>query len=200
MSTLTPEQEQAMAVFKGNLHLPDGGFHRLILDLCIEFQLPFQTVRAVLKKSQVAIEKKIRHEFENVSEETLTKKNWINIIKLSLATMAKNNLPVMDCLTNNPYYIKAQNAAEHPFLNETDRETLLANLSQAYEMEVFKPLSEMLYTSDLYWHLSDDLVEMTEERRCLFHQYTQHQEAMTHLSKLYQDAESRALGQNEKRS
>lgn len=198
MSTLTPEQEQAIAVFKSNLHLPDGGFHRLILNLCIEFQLPFQKVRAVLKKSQLIIENKIRHEFENVDEDTLTKENWLNIIKRTLTIMANDNQPLMDVLANNPYYIKALESIKHPITSDQDRESILADLCQAYEMEVYKSLSEMLYTSDLYWHLSDDLAEMTEERRNLFKDYTQHTEAMNHLSELYLTTVSLTLAKDEK--
>ena len=50
MTHLTEQQEAAMATFKENLHLPNGGFHKLIIELSKEFQLPFQKVRTVLKK------------------------------------------------------------------------------------------------------------------------------------------------------
>lgn len=52
MTNLTEQQEAAMATFKENLHLPNGGFHKLIIELSKEYQLPFQKVRAVLKKAQ----------------------------------------------------------------------------------------------------------------------------------------------------
>lgn len=186
MSKFTQEQEHAITLFKGNLHLPDGGFHRLILALCIEFQLPFQKVRAVLKKSQVFVEHKIVNEFESVDENTLTKENWLNIIRQTLSSLSRDNKPIMESLVNNIHYIKAVDDANKPIESEHDREMIIAALSQAYEAEVYKSLSAMLYTSDLYWLLSDELVEMDEVRCQPFQDYPQHVEAIIHLSKLLQ--------------
>ena len=52
MSNLTSKQEAALATFKENLHLPNGGFHTLITELGKEYQLPFQKVRSVVKQTQ----------------------------------------------------------------------------------------------------------------------------------------------------
>lgn len=193
MSNLTQEQEHAITLFKGNLHLPDGGFHRLILALCIEFQLPFQKVRAVLKESQVFVEHKIINEFESVDENTLTKANWLSIIKQTLSSLSKDNKPIMESLVNNLHYIKAVDNANKPIGSEYDREMIIADLSQAYETEVYKTLSAMLYTSDLYWLLSNELIEMDNVRCQPFQDYPQHIEAIMHLTTLLQRVASLSL-------
>jgi len=181
MRPLSSEQENAIAILKSNLHLPEGGFHRLILDLCIEFQLPFQKVRSVLKKSQTTIERKIRDDFETMNEHELTQENWLTLIKHSLVSLAKNNKPIMETLTNNGFYIKTMNMLQQDNISEDDCKNALADLSQAYQSDVYKPLSAMLYTSDLYWYLSTELTEMTDERCQKFHRYPQHMEAIAHL-------------------
>ena len=66
MTNLTEQQEAAMATFKENLHLPNGGFHKLIIELSKEYQLPFQKVRGVLKKAQKDVERQIREDFSSV--------------------------------------------------------------------------------------------------------------------------------------
>ena len=75
MCELTTEQTDAIATFKHSLHLPGGGFHALIVELCREFQLPFQVVRSVLKQAQASIETKIRNQFDDVVASDLTKEH-----------------------------------------------------------------------------------------------------------------------------
>ena len=184
MSELTPQQEKAMATFKDSIHLPGGGFHVLIIELCKEFQLPFQTVRSVLKKSQSSIEAKIRDELTCVDDGDLTKENWLDVIKGTLKELAVNNKPVMESLIASDTYLQAIARMEQTILSESDQEDILNNLAQAYEDEVCKPLMAMLYTTTLYWELSNELFEMTEVRRQRFSDYPQHMEATAHLLQL----------------
>lgn len=193
MHTLSSEQESAMALLKDNLHLPEGGFHKLILELCKEYLLPFQQVRAVLKKSQSAIEREIRDNFTHINENALTQENWINLIKQKLTILSKGNQPVMQSLTTSALYLKTTETLNMGLTSERSRDTIIANLFQIYESEVYKPLSAMLYTSDLYWYLSDDLAEMNHERCQKFHDYPQHMEAIEHLNNLKQKIETALL-------
>ncbi|OEF25782.1 hypothetical protein [Vibrio rumoiensis] len=180
MIELTP-QEHALATFKSNLHLPNNGFHTLIVDLAREFQLPFQSVRKVLKQSQKVIEKKIKHDFENVVEQDLTQANWIQLIRNSLTILAQDNVPLMESLKQNKLYTSVIDALDKPLENETTHEELLENLAMVYEVEVYKSLAAMLYTSILYWKLSDDLFQMTEDKQQALNGYPQHIEATVHL-------------------
>ncbi|MGF1755639.1 hypothetical protein L4C33_18825 [Vibrio makurazakiensis] len=186
MSDLTLQQEEAIATFKENLHLPGGGFHLLIIELCKEFQLPFQKVRNVLMNAQGKIEKKIRNDFENVSEGDLTKENWLNIIRTKLTDLAKDNVSVMDALTENTKYQEVLNVLKEPIKNENDREDILEELMQVYEKNVFKPLLAMLHTTKLYWKLmlAEDLNKMTDTCRQQFSDYPEHMEAAKLLFEL----------------
>lgn len=180
MIELTPQQH-ALAIFKNNLHLPNNGFHTLIVELAREFQLPFQSVRKVLKQSQKAIEKKIQHDFDNLVEHDLTQDHWIHLIKAALTNLAQDNPPLMDNLKQSPHYIEVTRAMSKQADNKLQREEMLEKLALVYELEVYKPLTAMLYTSLLYWKLSDDLYQMTPEKQQEFEGYPQHMEAIKHL-------------------
>lgn len=186
MSQLTPQQEEAIATFKENLHLPGGGFHLLIIELCKEFQLPFQKVRNVLMKAQTKVEKKIRHDFSAVCESDITQETWLNSIRTKLAEMAQDNVPVMDNLLASEKYKKVLAALNVPIQNEYEREDILEELMQVYEKEVFKPLLAMLHTTKLYWKLmlAEDLNKMTTICREQFSDYPQHMEAAKILFEL----------------
>lgn len=178
--TLTPQQ-QAIATLKANLHLPNGGFHKLIVELAREYLLPFQAVRKVLKQSQKAIEKKIKHQFDEISDYDLTQENWLNLIHISLKEQAKNNTPVMEKLQQSQLYQDAIQTLSQPINDQAQRETAREQLAVTYEIEVYKPLTEMLYTSILYWKLPDDLYQMTPAKQQEFEGYPQHMEAVRHL-------------------
>ncbi|GLT13432.1 hypothetical protein [Vibrio algivorus] len=178
--TLTPQQ-QAIATFKANLHLPNGGFHKLIVELAREYLLPFQEVRKVLKQSQKVIEKKINHQFDEISDYDLTQENWLNLIHISLKEQAKNNPPVMEKLQQSQLYQDAIQTLSQPINDQAHRETAREQLAMTYEIEVYKPLTEMLYTSILYWKLPDDLYQMTPAKQQEFEGYPQHMEAVRHL-------------------
>lgn len=178
--TFTPQQ-QAIATFKANLHLPNGGFHKLIVELAREYSLPFQAVRKVLKQSQKVIEKKIKHQFDDVSNFDLTQENWLNLIHASLAKQAKSNLSVMEKLQQSQLYQDATQALSQPIENQDQREAVREQLAMSYEIDVYKPLTEMLYTSILYWKLPDDLYQMTAAKQQEFEGYPQHMEAVRHL-------------------
>ncbi|WP_413283080.1 hypothetical protein [Vibrio sp. MA40-2] len=186
-------EEQALAMLKANLHLPNGGFHKLILELCIEFQLPFQKIRSVLKKSQRSIEKNIKQSTGPVDPAILTKESWLQQVKQTLTLLAEENKPLMECLVNDVHYIRAISASEQPIMCESEREAILADLAQAYESQVFKSLSAMLYTSDLFWLLSNELIEMTQQRCEVFDQYPQHIEAINHLLSVYDQVSAQPL-------
>lgn len=74
MTHLTEQQEAAMATFSGNLHLPNGGFHKLIIELSKEYQLPFQKVRAVLKKAQKTLNAKYERTLPALMTQYLAKR------------------------------------------------------------------------------------------------------------------------------
>ncbi|CAH6896124.1 conserved hypothetical protein [Vibrio chagasii] len=197
MTHLTEQQEAAMATFKENLHLPNGGFHKLIIELSKEFQLPFQKVRTVLKNAQKDIERQIREDFSNVDEGVISQANWVNIIRLKLVELAEDNQSVMDKLKLNPKYQKVLEATNASISSEDEREELIEELIQAYEKEVFKPLLAMLHTTKLYWKLMlvDETCKMTEENRDKFSDYPQHMQAAEHLYTLDQKLRSMPLTQ-----
>lgn len=197
MTHLTEQQEAAMAMFKENLHLPNGGFHKLIIELSKEFQLPFQKVRTVLKNAQKDIERQIREDFSNVDEGVISQANWVNIIRLKLVELAEDNQSVMDKLKLNPKYQKVLEATNASISSEDEREELIEELIQAYEKEVFKPLLAMLHTTKLYWKLMlvDETCKMTEENRDKFSDYPQHMQAAEHLYTIDQKLRSMPLTQ-----
>lgn len=197
MTHLTEQQEAAMATFKENLHLPNGGFHKLIIELSKEFQLPFQKVRTVLKNAQKDIERQIREDFSNVDEGVISQANWVNIIRLKLVELAEDNQSVMDKLKLNPKYQKVLEATNASIESEDEREELIEELIQAYEKEVFKPLLAMLHTTKLYWKLMlvDETCKMTEENRDKFSDYPQHMQAAEHLYTLDQKLRAMPLTQ-----
>ncbi|MEZ8038389.1 hypothetical protein ACED25_02215 [Vibrio sp. 1F263] len=195
MTHLTEQQEAAMATFKENLHLPNGGFHKLIIELSKEYQLPFQKVRAVLKKAQKGVERRIREDFNSVDGTVLSQENWVNIIKSKLVELAEENQTVMDKLQQNLKYQKVLSATEGSIASEDERDELIEELIQAYEKEVFKPLLAMLHTTKLYWKLMlvDETCKMNEENREKFSDYPQHMQAAEHLYTLDQKLRSMPL-------
>ena len=197
MTHLTEQQEAAMATFKENLHLPNGGFHKLIIELSKEFQLPFQKVRTVLKNAQKDIERQIREDFSSVDEGVISQANWLNIIRLKLVELAEDNQSVMDKLKLNPKYQKVLEATNTSITSEDERDELIEELIQAYEKEVFKPLLAMLHTTKLYWKLMlvDETCKMAEENRDKFSDYPQHMQAAEHLYTLDQKLRSMPLTQ-----
>ncbi|UOE87368.1 hypothetical protein [Vibrio splendidus] len=197
MTHLTDQQEAAMATFKENLHLPNGGFHKLIIDLSKEYQLPFQKVRAVLKKAQKDVERQIREDFTSVDDTVLSQANWVNIIKSKLVELAEENQTVMDKLRQNLKYQKVLSATNGSITSEDERDELIEELIQAYEKEVFKPLLAMLHTTKLYWKLMlvDETCKMNEENREKFSDYPQHMQAAEHLYTLDQKLRSILLTQ-----
>ncbi|MEZ8777091.1 hypothetical protein AB4584_05260 [Vibrio splendidus] len=197
MTHLTDQQEAAMATFKENLHLPNGGFHKLIIDLSKEYQLPFQKVRAVLKKAQKDVERQIREDFTSVDDAVLSQANWVNIIKSKLVELAEENQTVMDKLRQNLKYQKVLSATNGSITSEDERDELIEELIQAYEKEVFKPLLAMLHTTKLYWKLMlvDETCKMNEENREKFSDYPQHMQAAEHLYTLDQKLRSILLTQ-----
>ncbi|MEZ8693226.1 hypothetical protein AB6D15_13035 [Vibrio splendidus] len=197
MTHLTDQQEAAMATFKENLHLPNGGFHKLIIDLSKEYQLPFQKVRAVLKKAQKDVERQIREDFTSVDDTVLSQANWVNIIKSKLVELAEENQTVMDKLRQNLKYQKVLSATNGSITSEDERDELIEELIQVYEKEVFKPLLAMLHTTKLYWKLMlvDETCKMNEENREKFSDYPQHMQAAEHLYTLDQKLRSIPLTQ-----
>jgi hypothetical protein len=188
MSQLTPQQEQAMATLKANLHLPGGGYHALIVDLCREYLLPFQQVRAELKSAQVAIETQIQHQFERVTSDELTKQHWLSIIRNALVQLADGNQTVMQSLETSEPCLRVIERLQGELKDNAERDILIAEIDQAYETLVCKPLMAMLYTSPLYWELSTDLALMTVQKQQQFSDYPQHIQAMAYLLGLRQQA------------
>ncbi|SON52271.1 hypothetical protein [Vibrio tapetis] len=193
MSALTEQQEQAISTFKENLHLPGGGFHALIVELCKEYQLPFQQVRSVLKKSQTAVEKKIRLDFTHISASDLTKENWLAIIEQALIPLAEATPAVMESLSQHEPYQKAVACIKQGVADEAQRQHLLVELEVIYEQQVCKPLKAMLYTTVLYWELSEDVFNMNKELRLKFSDYPQYMDATEHLFELWQQVKSAAI-------
>ncbi len=186
MSELTPQQEQAIATFKANMHFPENGFHNLIIELCKTYQLPFQKVRKVLMSSQVKLEKKIRLQFDNLQSSELTQQAWLETVNAELSEMAKENIPVMSALQANNNYLKATTALKADIQNEDEREEILEYLFLAYEKEVFKPLLAMLRTTPVYWKLmrAEEISKMTPEYQQNFSDYPQYVDAANHLFEL----------------
>jgi len=193
MSALTEQQEQAISTFKENLHLPGGGFHALIVDLCKEHQLPFQKVRSVLKKSQASVEKQIRSDFSSISDSDLTKENWLAIIEQALIPLAKATPAVMDSLTQHEPYQRLVTSIKQGIANEAQRQDLLVEIEVIYEQQVCKTLKAMLYTTVLYWELSDDVFNMNAELRQKFSEYPQYMEATQHLFELWQQVKGDSI-------
>jgi hypothetical protein len=184
MHSLSIEQAQALAFFKENLHLPGGGYHALIVDLSKEYLLPFQKVRSVVKKSQATIEKKIKQDFSTIQDSDLTKEHWLELVQKQLRLLAKENKPIMETLTSHPLYTSIALSIDKGIESNSEREQLKNDLYSLYETEVFKPLSAMLYTSNLFWILSNDLGEMDDDRCVQFSEYHQHLAAINHLREL----------------
>ncbi|MFA0087686.1 hypothetical protein [Vibrio sp. 10N.261.51.F12] len=181
MSNLTVEQENAIATFKAALHLPKGGFHVLIVDLCQQYQLPFQTCRSVLKKAQKSIESKIRDQYDELEPADLTQACWLALIHQSLSELAAQTQPLMVTMTSSERYTAIMSAMESPHVEASARDELIDKLMMVYELDVYKSLGAMLHTSALYWELRDDLFEMTADRLQKFSDYPQHVEATLHL-------------------
>jgi uncharacterized protein YdiU (UPF0061 family) len=195
MSNLTPEQEAALATFKENLHLPNGGFHTLITELGKEYQLPFQKVRSVVKQAQKNVERRIKSDFETIDADALTQANWIAAIRAELEELAKETESVMDKLKANPKYLNVSAAIEGVISTEDERDEWIEQLIQVYEKEVLKPLLAMLRTTKLYWTLMlvDETCKMTPEQREKFADYPQHMEAAEHLYELDKKLRAKAL-------
>jgi len=195
MSDLTPQQEETLATLKSNLHLPNGGFHKLITELGKEYQLPFQKVRTVVMTQQREVEKKIRHNYDSVTDEDLNQASWLASIKSTLTELSKDNVSVVDSVRNNPNYVKAMQALESPIESEDDRADILEWLMLAYEKEVFQPLLAMLRTTPLYWKLmmAEELNKMTEIYRQQFCDYPDHIAAAAILFELDEKARLRPL-------
>lgn len=190
MHNRTSEQESALATFKGNIHLPGGGFHTLIIDLCKEFQLPFQTVRKVLKESQKSIEKSICSDSYKAETTPISKEHWLDIIKDKLVQLAKENIPVRDSLSNNEHYKKVIGLIDEQSKTKEQYLQAIDDLEYVYEMVVYKPLAAMLHTSILYWKLKNNLDEMNKEQRLLFGDYPQYMDAIEHLMEIKNKLES----------
>ncbi|NOI66392.1 hypothetical protein [Vibrio sp. 99-8-1] len=184
MSQLTEKQKRAIALFKENLHLPGGGFHTLIIELCKQYQLPFQAVRKVLKTSQKRVEQKIANDFVHVEQDDLTKENWLMLINQQLELLAKENKPVMESLTTSEEYLLFITSIKTPVEHQEQQGQLEESLASLYQKFVYKPLSAMLHTSTLYWKLKSELDEMTEQQREFFCDYPDYMVAIEHLWQL----------------
>ncbi|PWI33956.1 hypothetical protein DI392_07080 [Vibrio albus] len=184
MSQLTPEQESAIIQFKQNIHLPGDGFHSMIIELCKEYQLPFQKVRTIVMNAQAGIETQILCNVSTTTDVQLTKAHWVAVIRAKLEEMADSNVPLMEQLTSSQRYQKVKEKLAKPGISEEEREQILAELEDIYEYEVCNPLRAMLRTSTLFWAVKSDLFEMTKEQRQKFSDYPQHMEATEHLLKL----------------
>ncbi|MDG3087848.1 hypothetical protein P7F88_17940 [Vibrio hannami] len=184
MSTLTTEQEIAIATLKENLHLPGNGFHSLIIAQCKKYQLPFQAVRTVFMQSQTSIESQIRTDFDALAPEQLTFERWFALIEVKLSDMAKSNVPVMESLKTGKRYQELQSLLTTNNDAAPDQEQINNLLEDIYEFEVAKPLKAMLRTTKLFWSVKNSLFEMTTEQREKFSDYPQHMEAIEHLLSL----------------
>ncbi len=184
MSDLTPEQEYALTQFKESLHLPRNGFHAMIIELCKEYQLPFQAVRTVVMNSQADIENTIRSDFEHVNYDQFTKAHWIAVIRDQLSEMAGNNKPLMEKLIASDRYLRVKDKLSKADSSETGREQIRALLDDIYEYEICNPLKAMLRTSSLFWAVKSNLAEMTQEQRQKFSDYPEYMAATEHLLKL----------------
>lgn len=193
MNHLTNDQTNAITALKSNIHLPGGGFHVLIVDLCKEFQLPFPKVRAVVKASQSAIESKIPHESSPELERIVTKEYWLSLIREQLTVLAKDNRPLMEVIAEvEQYTLSLENISKmkHSGCTQQLKESVTADLNSVYELWVYKPLNAMLHTTLLQWKLKSELQQMTDERRALFSDYPMHMQATQHLLDLCNDVAS----------
>ncbi|GEM77821.1 hypothetical protein [Vibrio superstes] len=195
MSELTSEQEHAIAIFKANMHFPKDGYHALIIELSKTYQLPFQQVRKVLMKAQTKIEKKLVHQFENITNDELTKESWLDSVNNELQKLAEDNTSVMQNLEQNINYQKALSAIQTTIQSEDEREIITEYLYLAYEKEVFKPLLAMLRTSPLYWKLmrAEEIMQMTPEHQQNFQDYPQYMEGANTLYLLEQQVRAAVL-------
>ncbi|CAM3084449.1 hypothetical protein [Vibrio rarus] len=195
MSELTPQQEQAIATFKTNMHFPGDGYHALIIELCKTYQLPFQKVRKALMSNQKAIEKNIRQQYDQLTEDDLTQQAWLNLVHGELKGMATHNSSLMATLQANANYIHALKQINSGINTEPMREQVLEALFLAYEKVMFKPLAAMLHTTALYWKLmrAEEIHVMTQEYRAWFSDYPQHMEVAAHLFTLQQQVQSLTL-------
>lgn len=178
------QQQVAITKLKQNLHLPNGGFHALIVDLSREYLLPFQQVRSVLKQVQQSIEANIGKSADAIDENALTYDNWISLIRNKLEALAKGNIPVMQAIEKNDSYIWLNQQLSNPVEGDEQRQQLIESIEDIYQREVYQPLMAMLYTSMLYWELRESLEDMTQERIELFKGYPEHMQACLHLIEL----------------
>ncbi|MCJ2376929.1 hypothetical protein LNL84_08785 [Vibrio sp. ZSDZ34] len=193
MSQMTTQQERALAIFKSNIHLPHGGFHKLIVELCKEFQLPFPKVRAAVKNGQKVIESNIRSNDDLIDESTLSQQHWLSIINAELSELAKDNKPVIETLQSSDIYQRFTVALAQPLLSESDREQHYALLCDVYEFQVYKPLTSMLHTTTLFWEISNDLDLVNEQILPKFSDYPQHVLAIEHILALKQQLMDKPL-------
>ncbi len=193
MPPMTTQQERAMAIFKSNIHLPHGGFHKLIVELCKEFQLPFPKVRAAVKKGQKVIESDIRNHEGVIDECNLSQQHWLSIIKTELNELAKDNKPIMETLQSSDIYQRFAAALKQPLASEGDREQQYALLCDVYEFQVYKPLTSMLHTTTLFWEISNDLDLVNAPILPKFSDYPQHVLAIEHILTLKQQLMDKPL-------
>lgn len=172
MSNLTIEQTNAIAEFKSELHLPNDGFHTLIIDLSRDYDLPFQVVRKCLKSSQKQIERLIKSEawVSNPIDYKLT--HWLERIHNELEKLAATNDSLMSKIEASEYY---------PLLKQEPDTNTSNYVAEIYYTEIYLPLRERLYTSKLYWRLKEDFPEMDSERIEDFRDYNEYYEAMLWL-------------------
>ncbi|MDR9828859.1 hypothetical protein RCJ22_25050 [Vibrio sp. FNV 38] len=193
MDHLTDDQTQALATLKSNIHLPNGGFHRLIVELCKEYQLPFQKVRAVLKSAQSAIESNIQQASSSELDGLVTKEHWLSLITEQLVLLAKDNKPLLEVISQLERYvltIDRINIMKQTGCTQQTKEEVIEDLCMVYEKSVYQPLKAMLYTTLLQWELRNDLQEMTNERRAKFGEYPMYMQATQHLFELYEQVSS----------
>lgn len=177
-------QQQALATLKQNLHLPNGGFHILIVELCCEYQLPFQSVRRVVREAQSKIEQVIFDDVAAIFDQNLSQENWLKLIHQELEQMAKESVPVLDAMREDAVYKKIKSAAQLQSVDSETHTARLNDLNDVYQRVVYRSLKAMLHTSKLYWELKEKLFEMTDERCERFSNYSQHVKAIKQLQSL----------------
>ncbi|WP_261816967.1 hypothetical protein [Vibrio gallicus] len=184
MSHLNDEQVQSLANFKSNIHLPHGGFHTLIVDLCREYQLPFPKVRTVVKASQIDVENKILDADIADLERIVTKQYWVDLIRERLALLAVDNKTPLQDITETELYRQCLESIREMKCSGATQQlqaSTIESLNSVYEMSVYKPLKAMLHTTQLQWKLKRELQSMTEEQRTLFCDYPAYMQATKHL-------------------
>lgn len=172
MSELSVEQLNAIAKFKSELHLPNDGFHTLIIDLSKDYDQPFQVVRKCLKKSQKQIERLISSDVWVTNPVDYQLSHWFDAIHKELKKLSTNNVTVMERFESNEYY---------QLLQQDPEANLVGNVAELYYSEIYQPLKERLYTSKLFWRLKEDFSEMDSERIDDFREYEQYHHAMLWL-------------------